>query len=220
MKKHLVKTALVFLLLSVTTLAQAQIKFGVSGGGSLSSVRGFEKVTNHFLEAAGSSELIKSEMKVGYQVGLTMHIPISVLFFDATLNYTQQGVSAKTEAEANSDEEIEPGNFNMHYIKVPLHLGAKINMNPDTYMFFGAGLYGGYLFSADEYFKDVLEFKKIDFGLSLMGGVDWLSHRGSLSIEYGLVDLVGIDGWKDYRKAKDLPSLRNINIQLSYTFFF
>lgn len=220
MKKNLLRKTLVLslILVSVATVANAQVKFGIKAGANLSNIAGFEKMYNFIASETGAGE-IKTDMKVGYLVGISTSVYIKQLFLQADLEYNMQGMGAKAKEDVD-DEEIESENFHLHYLKLPVKIGYKFNLNPDNAIIFGVGVYGGYLVAMDDYLKDELNFKKVDYGLTGMIGMEFVNHRITIAYDHGLVDLVDLDGWSDYKKANKLSALRNSTIKLAYTYYF
>ncbi len=214
MKNYYLKT-LSFLVafVFVAGIAQAQVKFGIKAGVNFSSLMGFEDNL-----VTGDGEKMSTEMLVGYQGGLSLHIGMGSFFFQPELEYSLQGTAAKLESEAD-DEEIESENLKLHYIKLPMYLGYKYGLNMDSDILFGIGGYAGYLVSEDKFYKD-LKLKSFDYGLSAMVGVDYVNMSFSLSYDLGLVDLIGRDGWSELKQEKDLSGLKNSCIKVSASYYF
>ena len=214
--KHYCKTFLIiFCFTLVAGMSHAQVKFGVKAGATGSNLLGFEKFMNHFASMANVNE-ITTEMTIRYNVGVSMDASVGKLFLRPELEFVQQGFAAKFKYES---AEAESENLQMYYLKLPVHIGYKHELNMDTDLRFGVGGYAGYYLGGNDAF-DGYEIKKLDFGISAIAALDYIRTSTSISYEYGLVDVVGMDGWSAYRKANNLPSIRNSCLKISIAYYF
>lgn len=196
----------------VAGVSQAQVKFGGKLGYTASNLIGFEKFYNSFVE---ERDHITTEMKFNYHVGVSLDLSAGKLFLRPELELSSQGFAAKLKSESgNSATEAE--NYDLYYIKLPAHIGYKHALNMDTDILFGIGGYASYLFSGN---KDNL-FKELDYGLSSIVACDYVQWSYSLSYEFGLVDMIGLNGWNDYRKNNQLSAVRNSCIKISVARYF
>lgn len=173
------------------------------------------------------------ELKVGFNVGVTAEYFISESFaVQSGLSYTTKGASIKgKERWIPSGETHSKYTINLEYLQIPLLGIYKINIAPDSKVFFNAGPYiaygiGGKITKKNKYVdldspddKEKMNsfgdrtFKKFDFGL--IGGVGAEYERFVLTLDYelGLMDIARRDD-----KIFHMNSLefRNRNVSLSF----
>ena len=194
----------------VASMSQAQVKFGIKAGANGSTLIGFEKVHNFLVS---EDENITTEMIFNYHGGLSLDLSAGKLFFRPDLEFSTQGFGTKLKS---AGENADTTKYNLYYLKLPVHIGYKHALNMDTDLRFGVGGYGGYLIYGNE---DKL-FKNLDYGLSAIIACDYVNMSFSASYEYGLVDMIGKDGWSDYRKENKLPAVRNSCFRISIAYYF
>lgn len=185
--KTIIKTSLVALALLVSAGASAQmpISFGVKAGANLSNFGG--KDAGDDLDA-----------KVGFNVGVTADINVAPSLYVLTgLELTTKG--AKYE-ESILGEKFEV-TMNPMYLQLPIHLGYKLEIAPETNLIFRAGPYLAYglggkvtvkaggekedgdFFGDDE---DQNGGKRFDFGLGGGVGVEFGKISATLGYDFGM----------------------------------
>jgi len=210
--EHSKKLLFVFFFALVAGISQGQVKFGIKLGANGSYLFGVEKVLNSM---EGASD-ISTEVLIGYQAGLSLDMSAGKFFIRPELMYSNQGFAIKSKL-ASSGAEAEK--IQMNYMKLPLHVGFKRVINMDSDLRFGIGGYAAYYLSGDEKLKDY-EFKKLDYGVSAMFAYDYVNTSTSISYEYGLVDLIGMNGWSANKLANKLPEVRNTSLRLTVVYYF
>jgi len=213
MKNYCKTLSLLFCFTLVAVSSQAQVKYGIKVGANASSLSGFENFYNSLVEKEGDK--ITTNMTIGYLGGLSLDLSAGGLFFRPELEFSKQGFGAKLKSGGDSDSTT----YNLYYLKLPVHIGYKYALNLDTDLRFGIGGYASYLLAGDKSL-DVLKLKNLDYGLSVMVACDYVQMSYSLSYEYGLADLIGIDGWSAYKKDNKLSAIRNSCIKLSVAYYF
>lgn len=196
----------------IAEISHAQVKFGVKAGATGSNLAGFEK----FFNFATNGEKITTEMTIRYHAGVSMDAAFWKLFIRPELEFNQQGFAAKYQYES---AEAEAENLQMYYLKLPVNVGYKHALNMDTDLRFGIGGYAAYYLGGNDAFKNY-EIKTLDYGISAIAALDYINISTSISYEHGLVDVVGMDGWSAYRKANNLPALRNSCFKISIAYYF
>ena len=196
----------------VAGILQAQAVFGIKAGANGSELLGFEK----FLHSTEEASNINTEMLIGFQAGLSLDMSAGKFFIRPELEFSQQGFAAKYKWQS---EESEAEKFYMYYMKLPVHFGYKQALNMDSDLRFGIGGYAAYYLTGNEAMKDA-ELKKLDYGVSAMIAFDYVNTSTSIGYEYGLVDVIGMDGWSAYKKANNLPSVRNGSLRISVAYYF
>lgn len=64
------------------------------------------------------------------------------------------------------------------------------------------------------------QFKRFDFGLSAMGGIQFNKLQITIGYDLGLTDNVDIDGWKTAKDIYGLSSICNRDFKVSVGYFF
>jgi len=210
--KHSKKLLFVFFFALVAGISLAQVKFGFKAGANGSYLLGVEKVLNSM---EGASD-ISTEVLFGYQAGLSLDLSAGIFFIRPELMYSYQGFAIKSKL-AYSGAEAEK--IHMNYMKLPLHVGYKRVVNMDSDVRFGIGGYAAYYLSGHEKLK-AYEFKKLDYGVSAMFAVDYVNTSTAICYEFGLVDLIGIDGWSTNKQSNKLPDVRNTSLRISVAYYF
>ena len=193
--------------------AHAQAKFGIKVGANGSTLEGFEKLYN--LDVSEQNK-ITTEKTVRYHAGLSLDVSVGKLFFRPDLEFIVLGVAAKYKSE---NAETEASNFQIYYLKLPAHIGYKFALNMDTDLRFGVGGYASHYLGGDKSFDD-LKVKKLDYGASAIAAFDYVNISFSISYDYGLADVVGMEGWSEYRKANNLSAIRNSCLKISFAYYF
>ena len=212
MKKYFIKSLCLCCFILVAGISQAQVKFGIKAGANGSNLLGFEKMAN----ATESGKDISTDMLIGYQVGLSLDLSAGKLFIRPDLEFSDQGFAAKYKWEA---ADVETEKFHLYYMKLPVHVGYKHAINMDSDLRFGIGGYAAYYLTGNEAMKG-FELKKLDFGLSAMIAFDYVNTSSSIGYEFGLVDVIGMDGWSIFKKANNLPIVRNGSLRISFAYYF
>ena len=176
MKKLLFVAVMALFSLAVSAQEAGSMRFGVTGGGNISTAN---------LEASHSS-------KFGFHAGLVGEYNIyENLYINATLKYSMRGV--KDVAAAGYKFEWNPG-----YIELPIHVGYRYSFSDEFKGFVDFGPYFAYAVSGKikandgsdaDLYSDVAsrvlggKYNRFEFGLG-----------GSLGVEYSGVQLkVGYD---------------------------
>ena len=194
----------------VAGMSQAQVKFGIKAGANGSSLIGFEKVHNFLVSDA---ENITTTMIFNYQAGLSLDLAVGKLFIRPDLEFSTQGFGTTLKSAGSTADTTK---YNLYYLKLPVHIGYKHALNMDTDLRFGVGGYAGYLIYGNV--EDL--FNKLDYGLSAIVALDYVNTSTSINYEYGLVDMIGVDGWSNYRKENKLPVVRNSCFKISFAYYF
>jgi len=212
MKNYSKTFLIIFCFTLVAGMSHAQIKYGVKAGATGSNLAGFEKFFNFVTDG----EKINTEMTIRYHAGLSLDASVGKLFVRPELEFIQQGFAAKYQYEST---DAEPENFQMYYLKLPVNIGYKHELNMDTDLRFGIGGYAAYYLGGNEALKGY-DIKPLDFGISVIAALDYINTSTSISYEHGLVDVVGMDNWSTYRKANNLSALRNSCLKISFAYYF
>ena len=191
--KTIIKTSLIAIALLIGVSANAQkspVIFGVKAGINLSSVGG---------DSDGA------DSKVGFQVGVTMDIPLTQEFYVASgLNFTTKGFKVNGFAYENSYADTK---FNPMYLELPIHIGYKLPVAENTKLNFHAGPYIAYgvggKFSAKVggHKGDVNVFstgllKEFDAGFGLGAGSEFGKIGVGIGYDFGFVNIVDQSGGK------------------------
>jgi hypothetical protein len=173
-------------LFAVSTMAEAQFRFGVKGGVNISKVK-FNR--NAF----------ESDNVTGFHVGPALEAMFGGTGFDLALLYSQIGFETKDETVKNS------------YLEVPLNLKLKINL-PLVKPYVAAGPYVGFRVAGDKIWdvRDhvngvVQEIKARSFGagLNFTAGAEVLKF-----LQIGFTYSLGLtDDYKTFR-ASDVNSYK------------
>ena len=212
MKHYPKKLLFLFCFTLLAGISQAQVKFGIKVGANDSNLFGFEK----FLNSTEVTSDIATEMLIGYQAGLSLDLSAGKFFMRPELEFSAQGSAVKLKSASTRDEAEK---FYLYYMKLPIHVGYKQALNMDSDLRFGIGGYAGYYLTGNERMKNY-EFKKLDYGVSAMIAFDYVNASTSIGYEYGLVDVIGMDGWSAYKKANNLPDVRSGSIRISVAYYF
>ena len=196
----------------VASTSQAQVKFGIKAGANGSNLLGFEK----FLNSTEAGRDITTDMLIGYQVGLSLDLSAGKFFIRPDLEFSDQGFAAKYKWES---ADVETEKFHLYYMKLPVHIGYKHAINMDSDLRFGIGGYAAYYLTGNEAMKGY-EIKKLDYGVSAMIAFDYVNTSTSIGYEYGLVDVIGADGWSAYKKANKLSDVRSGSLRISVAYYF
>lgn len=205
---------LLFLMFSgciISAKAQEPVRFGIIGGGNLSSI---------------SSAGVKA--KLGYHAGVKTEITLTDHFFiDGSLLFTTKGF--KTEF-INFEEFIPEfedglqlkGTLVNNYLELPIHAGAKVKIGDSNSFFISGGPYAAYSLhgkatlkgGSQEFTEDIYKaqegYKRFDFGLGLKAGFEFQKHvQLFVSYNIGLTNI-----------AKDTKDYKNRNLTVSCGYMF
>lgn len=180
--KTIIKTGLLAVALLIGISANAQDKpltFGVKAGMNLSNM----------------TQDLKGDAKVGFNVGLTMDYNLTPDVYLLT------GIDYSLEGTKEGNRKV-----NMSYLKLPVHVGYKVNVTENTKIVLHAGPYVGYAISGKykeggisiDAFDDEIastlgyKLKRFDFGLGLGVGAEFGQICVGLGYDLGLVNLMDI----------------------------
>ncbi|MDR0231702.1 MAG: PorT family protein [Dysgonamonadaceae bacterium] len=204
------------ILLSMVTIGfvNAQnIKFGLKGGLNTSSVSGFGDLVGALEGMGAEVGDFSTSYKPGFHLGVVAQIELGSLFLQPELLFSQMGVTGKLEGESE--------NLNLNYLQLPIYVGYKKSVGVGLDLLLGAGPYLGYGISgSEETFGDDGMFKRIDAGLSFMGGIQFNNIQITLGYDLGLIDMVDAPGWNTAKDILGLSSITNRNIKVSFAYFF
>jgi opacity protein-like surface antigen len=188
------KVLLVFLGIALTFGVNAQLRYGVKIGGTLSQV--IEK------EKGEKSE--SSDPKFGFQAGGILEYSFSPSFaLQPELLYVNSGGKSKVEIEGHKST------MNLHSIQLPVNL--KYKMGTENLKFYvTAGPYLGYIVAAKmkqgsaksvDLFADIegekSPYKHFDFGLGAGFGIEFLNNYiAGVGYNYGLANLTKEKNYK------------------------
>ncbi|MDR2424843.1 MAG: PorT family protein [Prevotellaceae bacterium] len=205
------KVCLVILGVAFTLVLNAQVRYGVKAGGTLSNV---------FMSIEGQKE--SGNMKIGVQAGGLLEYSFSESFaLQPELLYVLNGTSDKEEGVEMT--------MSFHNIQLPINLKYKIGA--DNLKFYAtAGPYLGYIAagrakastsangvnasaSMDIFatpLKEELQLKRFDFGVGVGLGVEISKMLIGVGYQFGLANLTGATG----------ASLKTGTFNLSIGYFF
>lgn len=202
---------LLFLLGLVVTGVNAQsLKFGVKAGLNAATLSGFDDLTNVMNEL--SSDAYSTKSRLGFHAGVVAQLDLPAnLFLQPELLYSLQGIKGEINGESETDD--------LGYLQLPIYLGYKINVGMGLDVILGVGPYLGYgLHGTDDAFDET--FKRFDFGLSAMGGIQFNKLQITIGYDLGLTDNVDFAGWETIKDLADLSSISNRNFKVSLAYFF
>ncbi len=167
--KHLLFTIVLFFSLFSSLQAQFGIRAGLSG-------------TNLRSEVSGLSQ--DGSTKLNFHFGIVYDLPIpGNLGLRTGLLFNQKGNDEK-EVDASL---VQPLSFN--YLEIPLSLLFDVT----ELIFIEAGPTFGYLLSASSFDSDVKEeFKSVEVGANLGGGIDLSLVKIGLNYNYGLTNIANV----------------------------
>ena len=182
MKKIFFVIVMAAVCLTMSAQEAGSMRFGITGGGNLSSAN---------LDADHSS-------KFGFHAGVVGEYNVSESFFiNATLKYSMRGV--KDVPYAGTKLEWNPG-----YIELPIHAGYSYSFSDKFKGFAEAGPYFAYAVSgkmkadigvsADLYSDDAAnvlggKYNRFEFGLGGAIGVEYSSVQLKVGYDFGLTKL-------------------------------
>ena len=169
MYMKIVKCLLVLAVLSATSIANAQVRFGAKGGLNIA-------------KAEFNKDAFKSDNITGFHIGPTVEAMFGQggLGFDAALLYSQKGFDSDNETVKNS------------YLEVPLNLKFKFGM-PLVNPYVAAGPYVGFRIAGDKVWnvsenasgiKEQIKTKGFGAGLNFSAGAE-IFNKLQLGLNYG-----------------------------------
>lgn len=176
---------------------------GVRGGFGIANISGVSKL----FEMSGTG--YSSSSLLGFHSGLVAQFNFpGNWFFQPELLYSSQGCEIEGEAGV------------LGYIQLPLQTGYKIDVGNDFDLLFGTGIYFAFgVYGRDDAFE--YTFRRFDFGLPVFFGFQVRGTMVTVGYDFGLVDIVGIDGWHEAQELdKSLPKICNRNFKFSVVQFF
>lgn len=189
MKKLLVVSLVVLFAIS----ANAQFKLGVTGG----------------LNVAGMTGVGFDKSLMGFHAGLIADISLGPIGVQPGLEFSQKGAKA---SEGDSK-------LTLNYIDVPVNLAYKIGLPGAKILLlagpnFGYGLSGTSSFGGEsndiKFGSEAGQTKRMDLGLNLGGGVQFLKLQGTISYTLGLTNLNNDGG----------DAVKNNVLKVSLAYFF
>lgn len=205
MKKIVLAATLLISLFECKVNAQSYPpEIGIKGGLNISNYTG-----NYYWDKSA---------KAGFNIGLTIDYQlVPDLYFMSGLEYTTKGTNFKTR---NTYEQYRQ---NIGYIQIPIHLGYKYEVAPDTRFVIHAGPYmavatngsdtgNGYsydLFNERDTEKEY-QPKRFDAGLGLGAGLEFGKIGFDLSYDFGLTNIYSLGG--------DNAHTMNASLSVNYKF--
>ena len=183
--KRLLTTSFVIMLVICTN---AQVKFGIKGGVNFAKQK---------WSASGAT--ISFDSKVGFMAGVILESPFSEsLFFQSGVLFSQKGMKMSASATgATSDIDM-----TLNYLDVPLNIIYKANAGNVkillsagpvlSYGMSGKGTANGQ--SGDIKFGSDADFKSMDIGLGIGGGVEVSNFQIGLNYTLGLSNVSTMSG--------------------------
>jgi opacity protein-like surface antigen len=214
--KNVLKTGIFLVFVLISLSSQAQIKFGVKGGLNASNLTGYSEIHN-LLSEIGLGDL-KSQSKLGFHVGAVAQIGLPANFFiQPELLYSSLGVKIKMDSELLG--EASKSN-NLNYLQLPVYAGYKFNAGLGLDIIVGVGPYIGYGISATNDWFNKDSFKKFDYGLSALAGIQFEKFQITAGYDFGLNDIMDVPNWESLKDLGNFSSLSNRNIKISLAYFF
>lgn len=208
------KFYLLFLLFAGSLIyvnAQEPLRFGVVGGGNISSI---------------SSKL--GESRLGYHLGVKTEISLTDHFFiDGSLLFTKKGyktefINVEGFFEGFEDYEKLDGILVNNYLELPIHAGARIKIGDSNSVFISGGPYAAYSLKgkatlkgrnkkiSEDIYKEGEGYKRFDFGMGLKAGFEFQKHiQFFVSYNMGLTNIA--------KETKDYKN-RNFTVSCGYMF--
>jgi opacity protein-like surface antigen len=187
LKYKMKKVLLIILGLALTYGLNAQVRFGVKLGGTLSKL---------YAESDGETE--SSDPKIGFKIGGLLEYSFSPSFaLQPELLYVGNGGKYK-----DDDADV---SFNFHNLQLPINLKYKVGT--DNLKFYAtAGPYLGYIVAAklksgsvsvdlfDEELEEAVPLKRLDYGIGAGLGIEISSkYIVGVGYKYGLANLADVD---------------------------
>jgi hypothetical protein len=194
--KNFIKASLVAVALLVNISANAQIplELGVKAGVNLSNFGG---------------DIENYEAKAGFNIGITVDYAIaSELYLLSGLELTTKGAKSKETIYNGTKQET---SINPIYLQLPVHLGYKLEMAPETKLVFHAGPYIAYGIGGkakeSKKINDVNHstdtkifgdngYDKLDIGVGLGASVELGKIGVGLGYDFGLNNISGESAYK------------------------
>jgi hypothetical protein len=179
--------------LAVSATVFSQVRFGIKAGANLAN----QKLKASFM---GESASRSGDGIVSFHIGGVAEIPIAQNFaFRPELLLSGKGANMDAE-DPNTGDPIK-AEFRPFYLEVPLNFVYAHELPTGPRLYFGAGpsiAYG--LFGKvkgggqdDDFFQDGV-FKKFDFGINILGGIELASGLNfSISFTPGLANITDAD---------------------------
>ena len=227
MRNLINKTFLCVMLVCFTLSAQAQIRYGVKAGFNASSMNSLDEMFNTLsgFELEDASIDFSSKFKAGFHLGLIFQYNFeNKLFIQPELLFSNQGSKLEAKLAYGGITEKDSESTTVNYLQLPIYVGYKFNAGQNLDIIAGVGPYLAYgiyasdFLGTDEDTFDIL--KRFDAGLSVMAGIEYDKLQMTLGFDLGLVDAIGLDGWKTAKDIYGLSSVCNRNIKVSVGYFF
>ena len=203
MKHVLKKLTLIFPLVLLSTLLYSQGSYSLNLGN-----------TQSFYSERLTSETEDMHLKNGFQLGATVHIDLlKQLKFRSSLQLTQKGL--KTFNGSLDSPEYQERKISTTYFEMPLSVIYSIPVTQVVNLFIGAGpvlsfgLFGksksiikgidstGQLstrsYSSTDLFDEKPGYKRFDFGVDFLTGIQFKKIIITVNYNHGLVDIIKDD---------------------------
>jgi len=190
MKKLLAVSLVVLFAIS----ANAQFKLGITGGLNMASMSGMDN----------------TKSLLGFHAGLIADISLGPLGVQPGVEFSQKGLKA-----SEGDTKL-----SLNYIDVPVNLLYKIGLPGAKILLlagpnFGYGLSGKWSGGGEsedvKFGSEADQVKRMDLGLNLGGGVQFLKLQGTISYTLGLTNLSNVSGG---------DAVKNNVLKVSLAYFF
>lgn len=159
MKKLILFFSIALCLLTISTPAQAQLKFGIKAGTSFSRL-------------SFDSDLYKSNNHLGFTGGVMAEfmIPVLGIGVDGSVLYTRKDVREGSGFIQSYDKKLD-------YLDIPVNFKWKFGV-PLFKFFLTAGPNFGFMLSDMKDVKNMVETgdRKFDLGINLGGGIEFFNH--------------------------------------------
>lgn len=160
---------------------EARVDIGLKGGLNLSVMSGYpDRMVN---DGDGNWVKLSTSYVASYHLGLIFQYHFDREFFiQPELLYSKQG--RKDVCSTMNTSSV----VSLSYIKLPVYGGYKYNVGENLDLLIGAGPYLAYgvSFGNDDFRK---EYKKNDWGVAFMGGIQWDNLQITIGAELGLYKL-------------------------------
>ncbi len=212
--------------LAMVNAVNAQgFRVGLKVGYNASTLSGYEELGRRI---GGLSDKYTVSYKSGFHVGLAGQYSLNSFFIQPELLYSSMGLQEELGEKKESSS--------LNYLQLPIYAGYKFHLaQAGPKLILGAGPYMAYGLSATDDVFDITShnsqhgedpgvadnmFNRFDAGLSFMGGLEFSSMQITIGYDLGLVDMVGLNGWKTAKDLLGLPSVCNRNLKISAVCFF
>ncbi len=203
---------LLFALLSLWACANVvnaqEWKFGIKGGLNVSTITGL----NDLMETAEMGSFSTSS-KASCHLGVVAQCDFGGFFIQPELLYSSLGVKGNLSGESDA--------LALDYIQLPVYAGYKFPIGESAKFLLAAGPYLACGVVGDFDIEGENFFKRFDAGIGIMAGVEVTKNAQiSVGYDFGLLDIVNINGWKTAKDLYGLSTIANRNLKVSFAYFF